>query len=74
MIQCSIKLRMLTLFPYRQRKTLTHQQLVLETLSVLSAQFKPDVNMIKQRIEALIDREYLERIDDSDPPAYRYLA
>lgn len=45
-----------------------------ETLSVLASQFKPDVNMIKQRIEALIDREYLERVDESEVPAYRYLA
>ena len=30
--------------------------------------------MIKQRIEDLINREYLERIEDREPPAYRYLA
>lgn len=58
----------------RQRKELTHQQLIAETLTQLTAQFKPDVNMIKQRIESLIEREYLERIEESSPPAYRYLA
>ncbi|KAL1640121.1 hypothetical protein SLS58_007235 [Diplodia intermedia] len=58
----------------KQRKELTHQNLVAETLSILANQFKPDVNMIKKRIESLIEREYLERIEDASPPAYRYLA
>lgn len=30
--------------------------------------------MIKKRIDSLIDREYLERIEDSTPAAYKYLA
>jgi len=59
---------------HRQRKELTHQALVTETLTQLASQFKPDVTMIKKRIESLIEREYLERIDGSTPPAYRYLA
>ena len=64
---------MLTLVP-RQRKELAHQQLVLETLSQLAAQFKPEVNMIKKRIESLIEREYLERIEGAKVDSYRYLA
>jgi len=47
---------------------------VTETLTQLAAQFKPDVNMIKKRIESLIEREYLERIEDAAVPSYRYLA
>lgn len=58
----------------KQRKELSHQNLVAETLSILANQFKPDVNMIKKRIESLIEREYLERIEDASPPAYKYLA
>jgi cullin 3 len=58
----------------RARKELPHQALVAETLTQLVSQFKPDVTMIKKRIESLIEREYLERIDGSAPPAYRYLA
>ncbi|KAI9658636.1 MAG: Cullin-3 [Bathelium mastoideum] len=58
----------------KQRKELTHQQLITETLTQLAAQFKPDVNMIKKRIESLIEREYLERMDDAATPSYRYLA
>lgn len=64
---------MLTRF-FRQRKELPHAQLLTETLTQLSAQFKPDVGMIKKRIESLIEREYLERLDDAPVPAYRYLA
>jgi cullin 3 len=58
----------------RQRKTLTHEQLLLETVSQLSSRFKPEIPMIKSRIENLIEREYLERIEDSNPAAYKYLA
>ncbi|KAL9093592.1 MAG: hypothetical protein Q9165_003987 [Trypethelium subeluteriae] len=58
----------------KQRKELSHQQLITETLSQLATQFKPDVNMIKKRIESLIEREYLERIEDAATPSYRYLA
>ncbi|TPR04382.1 Anticodon-binding domain family protein [Aspergillus niger] len=44
-----------------------------KVLSQLSARFVPDVNMIKKRIESLIDREYLERVEE-DPPTYGYVA
>jgi cullin 3 len=47
---------------------------VLETLSQLVGQFKPEVNMVKKRIESLIEREYLERIDGANVDSYRYLA
>jgi cullin 3 len=44
-------------------------------LSVLAGRFKPDVPMIKRRIEDLIVREYLERPDEEGAPSmYRYLA
>ncbi|KAL1960083.1 hypothetical protein VTO42DRAFT_255 [Malbranchea cinnamomea] len=58
----------------KQRKTLAHSQLLTEVISQLASRFTPDVNMVKKRIESLIDREYLERISDSDPPSYQYLA
>ncbi|KDO35014.1 hypothetical protein SPRG_01077 [Saprolegnia parasitica CBS 223.65] len=56
----------------KARKTLQHQQLVSEVLSQL-AFFKPVPKLIKRRIEALIDREYLER-DPESATTYRYLA
>ena len=69
-----------TLFPSliyvssRQRKELTHQKLITEVIQQLTARFLPDINMVKKRIESLIEREYLERKEDSDRPAYTYLA
>ncbi|TYZ59067.1 hypothetical protein PybrP1_012610 [[Pythium] brassicae (nom. inval.)] len=56
----------------KARKTLQHQQLISEVLSQL-AFFKPNLKVIKRRIEALIDREYLER-DPDQANTYRYLA
>ncbi|TMW55882.1 hypothetical protein Poli38472_008530 [Pythium oligandrum] len=56
----------------KARKTLQHQQLISEVLAQL-AFFKPNLKVIKRRIEALIDREYLER-DPEQANTYRYLA
>ena len=56
----------------KARKTLAHQQLVGEVFSQLSL-FRPDGKVIKKRIEALIEREYLER-DPDQPNTYKYLA
>ncbi|MCJ1231607.1 Cullin-3 [Toensbergia leucococca] len=58
----------------KQRKELTHQKLIAEVIQQLNSRFLPDVNMVKKRIESLIEREYLERLENSERPAYRYLA
>mmetsp|Transcript_130355 Transcript_130355/g.325183 ORF Transcript_130355/g.325183 Transcript_130355/m.325183 type:complete len:754 (+) Transcript_130355:103-2364(+) len=56
----------------KMRRQLSHQQLVSEVLTQL-AFFKPNPKLIKQRIEHLIEREYLER-DPNQASMYRYLA
>ena len=56
----------------KSRKQLNHQHLIQEVLTMLQ-QFRPDVKVIKQRIDVLIEREYLER-DASDRNIYKYLA
>ena len=57
----------------KARKTLSHQQLVSEVVNQLSARFQPKLQVIKQRIEHLIEQEYLER-DPKDRSVYNYLA
>jgi len=57
----------------KARKQMQHQELVLETSKQLMAHFRPDPKVIKQRIEDLISRDYLER-DSTSTSTYRYLA
>ncbi|KAH8814929.1 Cullin [Xylogone sp. PMI_703] len=58
----------------KARKEYSHQMLFSEVISQLSQRFKPDINMMKRRVESLIEREYLERVDNAAVPTYRYLA
>ncbi|KAL9657721.1 hypothetical protein ABK040_005072 [Willaertia magna] len=57
----------------KARKVLNHRELVLETTKQLQQRFMPAPNLIKKRIENLIEREYLER-DENDRQTYKYLA
>ena len=45
----------------KDRKTMEHNNLIAEVVKQLSSRFTPHPGMIKKRIEALIDRDYLER-------------
>ncbi|WVQ94930.1 hypothetical protein IAU59_002016 [Kwoniella sp. CBS 9459] len=56
----------------KDRKQMTHNDLISEVAHQLAARFTPSMPLIKKRIEGLIDREYLERT--SDLGSYRYLA
>lgn len=57
----------------KARKTMQHQQLVVEVTKQLQSRFRPNPLFIKKRIESLIDREYLER-SQQDRKTYNYLA
>ena len=54
-------------------QVLQHQTLVMEVIQQLQRMFKPDLKLIKKRIEDLIQREYLER-DKDNPTLFKYLA
>ncbi|KAF9557422.1 Cullin-domain-containing protein [Agrocybe pediades] len=56
----------------KNRKHMTHNDLVNEVISQLSSKFSPEPSAIKKRIEHLIDRDYLERCEDRR--SYNYLA
>ncbi|KAJ2985024.1 hypothetical protein NUW58_g5755 [Xylaria curta] len=61
----------------KQRKELSHTQLVNEVIQVLSGRFKPEMSLIKGQIESLISREYIERDelpDGSPTDKYKYMA
>ena len=45
----------------KSRKTMLHNNLVCEVIAQLVARFNPEPTMVKQKIENLIDREFLER-------------
>jgi cullin 3 len=57
----------------RARKQLRHTELTTEVIKQLASRFKPEISLIKKRIEDLLVREYLERVD-GETGAYRYLA
>lgn len=55
----------------KSRKRLAHQELVGEVIHQIQ-NFAPESRLIRQRVEGLIEREYLKR-DDVNPKYYIYL-
>lgn len=56
----------------KDRKRMSHNDLITEVTKQLSSRFNPAPAAIKKRIEALIEKEYLERGEDRK--SYIYLA
>ncbi|XP_049782666.1 cullin-2 [Schistocerca cancellata] len=57
----------------KSRKVLKHNCLIQEVLRQSKASFAPTINLIKKCIEALIDKQYIERTPHS-PDEYSYVA
>ena len=50
----------------KSRKVLPHTELMSEVMNQCAKRFKPQVRDIKKSIDSLIDRDYIERIEDSE--------
>eukprot|EP01138_Halocafeteria_seosinensis_P006041 gb/GECG01006175.1/.p1 GENE.gb/GECG01006175.1/~~gb/GECG01006175.1/.p1 ORF type:complete len:910 (+),score=149.26 gb/GECG01006175.1/:1-2730(+) len=57
----------------KSRQTITHRELMSETMHALSSLFSAESSAIKKRIESLIERDYMER-DEEDSSTYHYVA
>lgn len=55
----------------KSRKTLSHKDLITETIAQANKRFTPQVPMIKKVIEFLIEKEYLKRISLDE---YQYIS
>ena len=55
------------------RKEMEHNALIAEVTTQLTSRFLPHPNVIKKRIESLIERDFLER-DKGNWRKYSYLA
>lgn len=56
----------------KDRKFLVHTELVNEVIKQLASRFQPKPAMIKQAIERMIEKEYLER-DENDRRKLKYM-
>ena len=50
----------------KSRRKMKHVQLVQETISQIRSRFTPNPKDIKKCIDILLEKEYLERLDDDD--------
>lgn len=57
----------------KTRKQMPHNQLIAEVTRQMTGRFTPSPQLIKLRIESLIEREYLQR-SPADRRVYNYLA
>jgi cullin-4 len=57
----------------KARKELSNEDLKAATIEAVKSHFVPDVKAIKQRIEMMVEQEYLRR-DEDDPNLFIYVA
>ncbi|KAK7047188.1 hypothetical protein VNI00_006854 [Paramarasmius palmivorus] len=57
----------------KAKKNMQFEALITETVDALKKHFKPDVAMIKKRIDVLVEEEYMER-DPENRNQFKYVA
>ena len=57
----------------KTHQRLDYQSLISHTSTQLKSKFQPEIGPIKQRIESLIERGYMER-DENDKRIFKYIA
>lgn len=57
----------------KARKEMTYEHLKAATIDSMKSHFVPQVDIIKKRIDVLVEAEYLERSED-DRNRYKYIA
>jgi cullin 1 len=57
----------------KSRKTLHYNDLIAQTIEMLKLQYQPSISFIKQMIEILIEKEYIQR-GEVDKNMFTYLA
>ncbi|KAL1427485.1 hypothetical protein MTO96_017199 [Rhipicephalus appendiculatus] len=56
----------------KARKTLSHEDLLAEATKLLQTRYTPSPAAFRKRVDALVEREYLEKAGD-DPEVYNYV-
>jgi cullin-4 len=57
----------------KARKEMTYEHLKAATIDAMKSHFVPQVDIIKKRIDVLVEAEYLER-NENDRNRYNYIA
>lgn len=57
----------------KAKKELTYEALKAQTIDAVKNHFMPEVNVIKQRVDGLVEQEYLRR-DENDMNKFVYVA
>jgi cullin 1 len=50
----------------KSRKRMKHVQLVQEVIQQVKSRFPPKIGDIKKNIDALMEKDYIERVDGDD--------